>query len=38
MLSHSNLVSNIFQILAPNGAGFVHDDVLLCFLPLYHIY
>jgi long-chain acyl-CoA synthetase len=38
MLSHSNLVSNIFQIIAPNGAGFVHDDVLLCFLPLYHIY
>jgi long-chain acyl-CoA synthetase len=38
MLSHSNLVSNVFQILAPNGAGFVHDDVLLCFLPLYHIY
>jgi acyl-CoA synthetase (AMP-forming)/AMP-acid ligase II len=38
MLSHSNLVSNIFQILAPNGAGFVHEDVLLCFLPLYHIY
>jgi acyl-CoA synthetase (AMP-forming)/AMP-acid ligase II len=38
MLSHSNLVSNIFQIIAPSAAGFVHDDVLLCFLPLYHIY
>jgi len=38
MLSHSNLVSNIFQIIAPHGSGFVHDDVLLCFLPLYHIY
>ena len=38
MLSHLNLVANIYQIIAPNGAGFVHDDVLLCFLPLYHIY
>src|SRR4051812_31758185 len=38
MLSHFNLVANIFQIIAPHGAGFVHDDVLLCFLPLYHIY
>ncbi|MBZ5720428.1 MAG: AMP-binding protein [Acidobacteriia bacterium] len=38
MLSHSNLVSNVFQIIGPNGSGFAHDDVLLCFLPLYHIY
>ena len=38
MLSHFNLVANIFQIIAPHGAGFVHEDVLLCFLPLYHIY
>ena len=38
MLSHSNLVSNVFQVIGPNGSGFIHDDVLLCFLPLYHIY
>jgi acyl-CoA synthetase (AMP-forming)/AMP-acid ligase II len=38
MLSHLNLVANVYQIIAPHGAGFVHDDVLLCFLPLYHIY
>ncbi|HEY7098988.1 MAG TPA: AMP-binding protein [Terriglobales bacterium] len=38
MLSHFNLVANIFQVIAPRGASFVHEDVLLCFLPLYHIY
>jgi acyl-CoA synthetase (AMP-forming)/AMP-acid ligase II len=38
MLSHFNLVSNVFQIIGPNGSGFIHDDVMLCFLPLYHIY
>jgi long-chain acyl-CoA synthetase len=38
MLSHSNLVSNVYQLLGPNAAPFVPDDVMLCFLPLYHIY
>ena len=38
MLSHRNLVSNIFQFLGPNATGLVGDDVALCFLPLYHIY
>ena len=38
MLSHSNLVSNIFQLLGGHGAGFVPEDVMLGFLPLYHIY
>jgi acyl-CoA synthetase (AMP-forming)/AMP-acid ligase II len=38
MLSHFNLVANVFQLLGPHGTGFVRDDVILCFLPLYHIY
>jgi acyl-CoA synthetase (AMP-forming)/AMP-acid ligase II len=38
MLSHYNLVANVYQILGPNGAPYVPDDVMLCFLPLYHIY
>ncbi|HLX76226.1 MAG TPA: AMP-binding protein [Terriglobales bacterium] len=38
MLSHFNLVANIYQIIGPDGSAFRHDDVLLCFLPLYHIY
>jgi long-chain acyl-CoA synthetase len=38
MLSHYNLVANVFQTLGPNAAPFVPDDVMLCFLPLYHIY
>ncbi len=38
MLSHSNLVSNVYQLLGPNGTPLVADDVMLCFLPLYHIY
>ncbi len=38
MLSHYNLVANIYQTLGPNAAPFVTDDVVLCFLPLYHIY
>src|SRR5215813_11635264 len=38
MLSHRNLVANVFQIIAPNGAPLAADDVMLCFLPLYHIY
>ena len=38
MLSHYNLVANVYQIVGPNASSFNYDDVLLCFLPLYHIY
>ena len=39
MLSHSNLVTNVFQFLAPGeDATYTKDDVALCCLPLYHIY
>jgi long-chain acyl-CoA synthetase len=38
MLSHHNLVSNVYQLLGPGGTPLVHDEVMLCFLPLYHIY
>lgn len=38
MLSHYNLVANVYQIIGPNAARITHYDVLLCFLPLYHIY
>src|ERR1700675_1126937 len=38
MLSHYNLVANVYQILGPNAAPLRPDDVMLCFLPLYHIY
>ena len=39
MLSHSNLVTNVYQLLVPGErATFTTDDHLLCFLPLYHIY
>jgi long-chain acyl-CoA synthetase len=38
MLSHYNLVANVYQILGLNAALLTPDDVMLCFLPLYHIY
>jgi long-chain acyl-CoA synthetase len=38
MLSHHNLVANVFQFIAPNATDLCADDVVLCFLPLYHIY
>jgi len=38
MLSHYNLVANVFQLLGPHGAEIRQNDALLCFLPLYHIY
>jgi acyl-CoA synthetase (AMP-forming)/AMP-acid ligase II len=38
MLSHHNLVANVYQFLGPGASGFNSDDTLLCFLPLYHIY
>ncbi len=39
MLSHYNLVANVYQTLTSGETGAVSDnDVVLCFLPLYHIY
>ena len=39
MLSHYNLVANVYQTLTPGEHGAIsEDDVMLCFLPLYHIY
>src|SRR5579883_862176 len=38
MLSHFNLVANIFQLLGPRCAPLKPEDKILCFLPLYHIY
>jgi long-chain acyl-CoA synthetase len=38
MLTHYNLVANVYQVLGPNAAPLAADDVMLCFLPLYHIY
>jgi long-chain acyl-CoA synthetase len=38
MLTHHNLVANIYQLIAPHGAGFKPSEIMLCFLPLYHIY
>ena len=39
MLTHHNLVANIYQTLIPGELGAITDeDALLCFLPTYHIY
>jgi acyl-CoA synthetase (AMP-forming)/AMP-acid ligase II len=38
MLSHYNLVANVYQLLGPNSVAMKGDDCVLCFLPLYHIY
>src|SRR6202451_1348895 len=38
MLSHSTLVSNVYQFLGPHASPLNSDDNILCFLPLYHIY
>ncbi len=39
MLSHSNLVTNVYQFLSPGEEStYTQDDVALCCLPLYHIY
>jgi acyl-CoA synthetase (AMP-forming)/AMP-acid ligase II len=38
MLSHYNLVANVYQLLGTNGTPLTADDAMLCFLPLYHIY
>jgi long-chain acyl-CoA synthetase len=38
MLSHYNLVANIYQLLGPHAAELKAADNILCCLPLYHIY
>jgi long-chain acyl-CoA synthetase len=38
MLSHYNLVANVYQLLGPNSTSFHASDNVLCCLPLYHIY
>jgi long-chain acyl-CoA synthetase len=38
MLSHHNLVANVFQFLGPHATPLTSNDNVLCFLPLYHIY
>jgi long-chain acyl-CoA synthetase len=38
MLSHYNLVANVYQLLGPHGSPLAPADTMLCFLPLYHIY
>jgi len=38
MLSHYNLVANVYQLLGPHCSPFNARDHILGFLPLYHIY
>jgi long-chain acyl-CoA synthetase len=38
MLSHHNLIANVYQFLGPHATPLNSDDNILCFLPLYHIY
>jgi long-chain acyl-CoA synthetase len=38
MLSHRNLIANVYQFLGPRATPLTADDNILCFLPLYHIY
>jgi long-chain acyl-CoA synthetase len=38
MLSHQNLVANVYQFLGPHATPLNRNDNILCFLPLYHIY
>lgn len=38
MLSHYNLVANVYQTYAPGALSFDPDQRMLCYLPLYHIY
>ena len=38
MLSHHNLVANVYQLLGPHASPFNSQDNILCFLPTYHIY
>jgi long-chain acyl-CoA synthetase len=38
MLSHFNLIANVYQLVGPNASPFKASDRMLCCLPLYHIY
>ena len=38
MLSHYNLVANVYQFLGTRATPLNSEDNILCFLPLYHIY
>jgi acyl-CoA synthetase (AMP-forming)/AMP-acid ligase II len=38
MLSHHNLIANVYQFLGPRATPLNSSDNVLCFLPLYHIY
>jgi acyl-CoA synthetase (AMP-forming)/AMP-acid ligase II len=38
MLSHYNLIANVYQLLGPHATALTSHDNILCFLPLYHIY
>lgn len=38
MLSHYNLIANIYQLIGPNATALNSGDTILCCLPLYHIY
>jgi long-chain acyl-CoA synthetase len=38
MLSHYNLIANVYQFLGPYATPLSTADNILCFLPLYHIY
>ena len=39
MLTHYNIVANVYQTLIPGEAGAISDDdIMLCYLPMYHIY
>ena len=39
MLSHHNIVTNVYQALTSGETGCIgENDVILCFLPMYHIY
>jgi long-chain acyl-CoA synthetase len=38
MLSHRNLLANVYQFLGPGASALTSEDRSLCFLPLYHIY
>jgi long-chain acyl-CoA synthetase len=38
MLSHYNLVANVYQFLGPKCTALSSADNILCCLPLYHIY
>jgi long-chain acyl-CoA synthetase len=38
MLSHHNLLANVYQFIGPNASPLKPADTILCSLPLYHIY